>query len=245
MHINIKAVYHIALLGLCLVATLTGCTGMGMHEMEALKQTDFGPQETLRICVLLDEPEISQTDGAQIIKAIQGEFTLYNILIDVPVYEQWQRPGVSHMQVIENLAARKLAPPCDRILALAGRTLPDLIIGTLGITILGSVDTVTHTRGYVLSEFISLNQIVTPPEIAAIHEAYHLLGCDHDTSMNECYGRIATLKIAASKNRTQGNDFFPTYSVRGRLILRREDVDVLEAAALRVYRTSQQPTASP
>ena len=220
---------------LCLVALLLGgCTTIGAHDEAALKNTDFGPPESLRICVLLDTPEISQAEGAKLMQAVQTEFALYGITVTVPWYHAWQRPGFGRMKIITDLAARKLPPPCDRVMALVGQNAGDVLVG-LFVTTEGSVDTVTHTRGYVVSEFSSINQVFMPPEAAMVHESYHLLGCDHDVTMTACYARIQRLKAAARVNRAAGNDFFPTYTVRGQLIMNRDEVDVREANALRVY----------
>ena len=220
---------------LCLVALwVGGCTSMGAHEEAALKNTDFGPPEPLRICVLLDTPEISQAEGTKLMQAVQAEFALYEITVTVPWYQAWHRPGFGGMKIITDLASRKLPPPCDRVMALVGQNAGDVLVG-LFVSTLGSVDTVTHTRGYVMSEFSSINQVFAPPAAALVHESYHLLGCDHDVTMTECYARIQRLKAAARENRAAGNDFFPTYTVRGQLILHRDEVDVREANALRVY----------
>lgn len=223
-----------------LTSLLLGCTSLGSHDVEARARIDYGPEEVLRICVLLDQPEISKSAGVQLIQAVNNEFSLYGIRVEVPWYQNWQRPSGMGIQTIKALAARKLTPPCDRLLALAGDNMGDILTGILGVSELGSVDTVTHTRGYVLSDFASLNQVFTPPQAAAVHESYHLLGCDHDITMTECYVRIARLKAAASQNRAQGNDFFPTYTRTGNLLLQRDEVDIFEAAALRVQRSKEQ-----
>ena len=224
-----------ALAGLVLVALLTGCTSLGAHDATALQRTDFGPPDTLRICVLLDDEDVSQTEAAQLMQVVNKELSLYNLRVDVPWYQHWHRPGHGGMKIIENLAGRKLTPPCDRMMALVGRDLGDFLIGLLGFEALGSVDTVTHTRGYVFAELESINQIITPPSAAAVHETYHLLGCEHALTMSGCYERIAALKAAAVLNRQNGNDFFPTYTLQGQLILRRDEVDLRESMALRVY----------
>lgn len=225
-------------------ALLSGCTSMGAHDASTLKRMDFGPQETLRICVLLDDDEIPQAKGEALIQAVNQELSLYNIRVEVPWYKPWARPGIGGMQIIENLAGKKLVQPCDRILALVGRDRGELLISRLMFEELGSVDTVTHTRGYIFADIESWNQKVTPPTEAVVHETYHLLGCDHDDTMTPCYERIAQLKAAARRNRQSGNDFFPTYTLQGQLILRREEVDLRESMALRVYQ-ARQPESAP
>ena len=58
-------------------------------------------------------------------------------------------------------------------------------------------------------------------------------------------GRLRLLKKAAAVlNRQNGNDFFPTYTLQGQLILRRDVVDLRESMALRVYQ-ARQPAGEP
>ena len=218
---------------------LAGCTSLGAPDETALARTDFGPVETLRVCVLLDEPKITQKTAAPLIASITQEFAKYNIQVTVPWYRSWHRPSGRGMAIIEALANEQLAPPCDRLLALVGRNFGDFLIGTLFADELGSVDTVTSTRGYVAADVSTLNQVLVPPEAAVVHEAYHMLGCQHDSSMTACYARIDRLKEAAALNRANGNDFFPTYSRRGQLLMNRAEVDAREAMALKVERAKQ------
>ena len=218
---------------------LAACTSLGAPDEAALAQTDFGSEETLRVCVLLDEPKITQKTVAPLITSITQEFAKYNIRVTVPWYRSWHRPSGGGMAIIETLAGESLAPPCDRILAFVGRRFADFLIGTLFADELGSVDTITSTRGYVAADVSTLNQVFVPPEAAAVHEAYHLLGCQHGLSMTACYERIDRLKNAAELNRANGNDFFPTYSRRGQLLMNRAEVDVREAMALKVERAKR------
>lgn len=220
-------------------ALVTGCTSLGAPDAAALQRTDFGPPDTLRVCVLLDDNDVSRSEAAELIQTVNQSLSVYNLQITVPWYQHWERPGHGDMKIIENLASLKLPPPCDRLLALVGRDVGDFLIGLLGFEELGSVDTVTHTRGYVFAELESINQIFMPPSAAAVHETHHLLGCAHALTMAGCYERIAMLKNAARLNRQNGNDFFPTYTLQGQLILRREEVAVREAMALRIYQARQ------
>lgn len=213
---------------------LAGCTSLGATDDLALRRIDFGPSETLRICVLLDEPAVTQTKAQPIITSIAQELAQYNIQVEVPWYHSWHRPSGSGLEIIKILAAEQLTAPCDRILAMVGRNFGDFLVGLLVVDEFGSVDTVTSTRGYVAANVGTLNQLFVSPPTAAIHETYHLLSCQHDTSMDACYRRIAQLKKAAAINRNNGMDFFPTYSRQGQLLTNRTDVNIREALALRV-----------
>ena len=234
IHSMIRALFP--LLASCL---LVSCTHLGAPDPVARQNIDFGPEETLQLCVLLDEPTITPTKAGPLIQSIRQELVQYGIRIEVPWMRSWHRPSGGGMAIIETLAGESLAPPCDRILAFVGRRFADFLIGTLFADELGSVDTITSTRGYVAADVSTLNQVFVPPEAAAVHEAYHLLGCQHGLSMTACYKRIDRLKKAAALNRANGNDFFPTYSRRGQLLMNRDEVDVREAMALKVERAKR------
>ena len=229
IHSMIRALFP--LLASCL---LVSCTHLGAPDPVARQKIDFGPEETLQLCVLLDEPTITPTKAQPLIDSISQELAAYGIRVEVPWMRSWHRPSGGGMAIIETLASERLAPPCDRILALVGRNFGDFLMGFLAVDEMGSVDTVTSTRGYIAANVGTLNQVFVPPKETAIHEAYHLLGCQHGLSMAACYERIRQLKIAATINHANGNDFFPTYSRRGQLLLTRESVDVREAMALKV-----------
>jgi hypothetical protein len=218
---------------------LTGCTSLGSPDKLALGRIDFGPTETIRICVLLDEPSITQTKAEPIISSITQELSQYNIQVEVPWYRSWHRPSGNGFEIIKILAGEQLKAPCDKLLALVGRNFGDFLVGLLAMDEFGSVDTVTNTRGYVAANVGTVNQLLVSPPTAAVHEAYHLLGCQHDTSMTACYARIGRLKKSAAQNRVDGIDFFPTYSRQGQLLTNRADVNIREAMALRVEKAKE------
>lgn len=59
---------------LCVVALwVVGCTSIGAQDESAFGNTEFGPAETLRICVLLDDPKITQQSAAPIIASMTRE----------------------------------------------------------------------------------------------------------------------------------------------------------------------------
>ena len=55
------------------IALLSGCMSMGKPDAAAMKQLDFGPPETLRICVFLDNDDIPQSKGEALIEAVNTE----------------------------------------------------------------------------------------------------------------------------------------------------------------------------
>jgi len=93
--------------------------------------------------------------------------------------------------------------------------------------ILGAVETRTNSKGYVVAEVGSLNQVLTfqSPSSAAIHEFYHLLGCSHGIDKGDAYRQVRHIKQLAARNRLQGRDFFPAMSEKGRVYSLRADVD--------------------
>lgn len=216
-------------------ALLVACTSVGRHDESTLSATNFGPEQTIRMCVLYDPSDITMENATWLLKVARDEFSRYNLRVEVPSYTPFLRPAGGGMAIIQDLAAQKLAPPCDRIMALVGHNWSDAVAGLLGVEVFGEVDTVTHTRGYIKADVASIAQIFSPPEDVILHETYHLLGCAHDLSLSACYKRIIALKEANKLNRTAGRDFFPTYSRTGQIIYLRESVDAREANALRIH----------
>lgn len=218
------------------IVVLWSCSSLGSRDDSTLKDLDFGQEEVLNICVLVDEPTISTSSAKLLMQSAIDEFYQYKIIIRTPVYQNWEHPNGGRQGIIEALAAKKLSEPCDRILAIVGRDLLDAIVGLL-LEELGAVLSATSTRGYVAGNVNSINQLFAMPNIVVVHEVYHMMGCQHAISMKECYGQIKKLKKYAQKNRTAGTPFFPAYSIDGKIIIRREDVDVRESRALKIYRS--------
>jgi hypothetical protein len=104
--------------------------------------------------------------------------------------------------------------------------LGDFIWGLILPEMVGAVDTVTRTKGYVAAEYGSLNQLLfSSPSDTAVHEVYHMLGCDHAASMDSCYEKIHDIKTAAMKNRLRGKNFFPGINSNGFPLRSREMAD--------------------
>ncbi len=89
--------------------------------------------------------------------------------------------------------------------------------------VLGALETTTHTRGYVVSSFGSLNQLLSSPSGTAVHEFYHLLGCTHALSKSACYKQIRTLKRQYSSD----VGFFSGLGDTGQPIFSRAESDAL------------------
>lgn len=211
-------------IGFCLL--LTGCSAVGIHDQKSFGETDFGEREPLRICVLSDEG-VSESLSLDLVDTIGRELARYGIEVTVPWVKPWKRKGFASDALIEQLGKESLVAPCDRIVAMIGRTAGDMLLGLIGFETLGAVDMATHTRAYVVAHRGSINQILISPRRVCAHEAYHLMGCQHNLTLSACYARIAQLKASARRNREAGNDFFPGIDADGRPILTRNDANWL------------------
>jgi hypothetical protein len=216
-----------------------------MHDTEAYRNMDFGSQEDLRICVYKDV-KVSDEKADQIIAAIKHELRKYRLDVRIPWIRSAERPSFSGDAIIKHLAALPLEEPCDRLFFMVGRDLKDFLWGIALPEKLGAVETVTMTKGFVAAQYGSFNQLLslTSPVKAAIHEAYHMLGCEHDAIMSACYDQIDYMKKAAKRNRLRGNDFFPGMSSEGYLYRTRAsaDKDLKRAFRIDMCETSNQTT---
>jgi len=227
-----------------LLALLSACTSLGSHNIESLEQIDFGPRQTLRICVYRDT-NISEAQARQVIDAVDAEFNQYALDISVPWIRIWQRFNNSEVAVIDELTPLTLEPPCDRVLGLdsrhAGRAKWLVVLQES----LGAVELITRTRGYILYTAALRGKSGDDPELVAIHEAYHLLGCDHDSDMTSCYRKIAALKAFNRSNTETKADFFPGVSITGELISSRKEADRLLRLSLESNGTNTEKIAIP
>lgn len=170
---------------------------------------------------------MSDERAAGVLAAIQEEFAPYGLNVSVPWIRDWQRPAFSQQGITRDVARRPLEAPCDRVLAFVGRNVRDFLWGTVMPEILGAVELRTRTKGFVVVEMGSLNQLLTfsSPSDNAVHEFYHMLGCDHWEGRERVQAHIVELKRAAQDNRARGEDFFPGLASSGRLYLTRAAVD--------------------
>ena len=190
----------------------SACTTVGTHDRDTFSSTDFGPREELRICLLTDEG-ITERSARKLFSRVGDELSDFGIDVTIPWVKPWKRPAFLMDGILEDVALRPLEPPCDRLMAIVGRNVGDFITSWFSPEVLGAVETVTYTRGYVVGKTATLNQLFQRPAEVAVHESYHLLGCVHGLSLAECYPHIKQLKASARSNRNSGNDFFPGTSL--------------------------------
>jgi predicted small lipoprotein YifL len=209
------------------LASLMGCTSIGPTGLPPeASDIDLGPDVELRVCIYQDK-YVSDKRAASIISAIEKEFVQYGLIVKVAAINAWQRPGFMHRDILRDIARRPLKQPFDRTFALVGRDLRDFAWGIFLPEVYGAVETWTHTKGYVVAEMGSLNQLLTfqSPQQAAVHEFYHMLGVEHMDGKRIICEKIARLKRLAIENRQSGQDFFPGISSSGKLYLSRDAVD--------------------
>lgn len=201
---------------LALGAALTGCTTIGMDTAE-VRRVDFGEPVTLEVC-LLKHKDVAQQRADLFIAAVNEEFSDFGISVTVPWVREWERPAFTVNGIMQDILSRSLEAPCDRLVALVDRHAGDFLWGLLLPEVLGAVDDLTHTRGYIVANFGSLNQAFSSTEMTAVHEFYHLVGCGHGVSKSNCYHDIAGLKAS----RPPESDFLPGVGKENEYLLTRD-----------------------
>lgn len=183
--------------------------------------------EELRICFLVDSG-ITQERVNQLSEAMRIELSNQRIKLTVPWSRPWTRSAFARDGLLSEISRIPLEAPCDRLVALLGRHVGDFLYGLVaGIEVLGAIELVTHTRGYIVAERGSINQLFISPTSVAAHETFHLLGCKDSDGPAECRAQIHKLSEAARKNRNSGKDFFPGFSINGQMIVERDLSDLL------------------
>ena len=203
------------------LVALSACTTVGVHVPGARGRMDFGPPVELRVCVLRDE-SVSTTRADALIAAVQAELESYGIRVRAARVDAWSRPGFFVGAIMDSLRARPLPATCDRMLGLVGRNVADTLWSLALPQVLGAVDSTTATRGYVVAEVASIDQLIfSSPRTTAVHEVYHMLGCRHALTKTACYRQIQELKRAYAP----GANFFPGVTGSGRPILTRREAE--------------------
>ncbi|MDR7099714.1 hypothetical protein J2X04_002095 [Lysobacter niabensis] len=205
------------------VACLCACTSVGVRTQNEYAH-DYGPSAQLRVC-FLRAGGVSPQRVDQLVAAVNEEFKTFGIEIVVPWVRSWERPGFGHDSLLDDVVARELEPPCDRLVALVDRNAGDALWGLLMPEVLGAVDDSTHTRGFIVANRASVNQLFMPPSKVTVHEFYHLLGCPHARTLTNCYAQIERIKRQIN---TRHPEFFPGIDGNGTLLVTRDEAnDVL------------------
>ena len=207
-----------------LAAALGGCTAIGFHSPDTRAKLDFGPPDSVGLCVYIDKG-ISEGEARELIAdAWNEEGRLYGLSIDIVKIIPWKRRGFMMDGIMETITREPLTAPCDRVMALVNRHLGDIAWSLLQLPeILGAVNDDTLTHGYTVARRASLNQVFESPADVARHEIYHMLGCDQHFNMGRCYAQIAMLKRF---KQARGNTFFPAWDpINKRIVETREEVN--------------------
>ena len=204
------------LLWLFTMIFLVGCSSIDTPSPE-LFSTVSGPSEELRIGIYQDR-ELAMDETKAILSGIQIELLKYGIRVNIPWIRPWTRPAFNSAGLIQSIVKLPLEDSCDRILVIVGRNSEDFVWGLFLPEMLGGVENVTSTKGYVVGEVGSLNQAASgiSPTEAAVHEIFHMLGCTDEDNGDKCFAKISSLRSYAKINRTvRKNDFFPCVNNKG------------------------------
>ncbi len=236
----------LAVLGL---AGLSGClfTSIGLDHPELLKSSDFGPPQTVRLCVFLDDG-VTPARARELLGSWDSEAPKYALAVRPVSFQTLPRRGFFHGGIVRQVQAQRLGPACDRNLYFVGRNAGDFLWGDMAAValplpeVLGEVDDATLTSGFVVATAISLNQLLLSPYNATRHELYHLMGCKQHYDMPACYEEIAALKRRERQlvedgffRRIGEKPFYPTWdNLSDSMIVSRSAVNQILAGESRV-----------
>jgi len=217
------------LLCIAIVFLLAGCASIGKPDKELFEKGFSGNYEPLRIGIYVDQG-IPADRVKEITNGLRDEFMPYGIRVEIPWIRPWQRKGFQTLEIVANISKLPLEFPCDRILVIIGRNTNDFIWGLFLPENLGAVENFTRTKGFVVGEIGSLNQAASgiSPTEAAIHEVYHMLGCEDGQSGWGVYMKVMGMRSLAYENRNQRKqNFFPSMSIGGQMFWNRRDVELV------------------
>jgi hypothetical protein len=214
---------------LFLCTVLAGCTtSIGDRDEKALTEIDFGPPQTVNMCVYLDDG-ITESSARRLLDSWNEEANQYALYVEPVMFEQHPRVGTFYWQIMKDIDRIPLEEPCDRVIYFANRNAADFLYGVVAVStglpeVLGYVDDDTLTHGFVYARSATAAQLLVTPWEATKHELYHLLGCGQHNDMAKCYAQIRQLKQAAQRKK----GFFPTFSAdKSSILSTREEVNSL------------------
>ena len=182
-----------------ILLTLTGCTTIGF-DTKVRESYSWEPQTDMTICVLVG-PKVDNAE--QISAHSKAEFSQYNINLDFE-YQDWTPPTIGILKAVMQVP---LKAPCDRLFAYLHRPILQSLM-SLVASIEGEVDNASGSRGYgYVSGLSAAMLMVGSGKKVVAHEFYHLMGCGHSMSKNNCYAKIQEMKHIAT------DKFVPSWSV--------------------------------
>ncbi len=207
----------------CIVLFLYGCTTVGLHYPPVIDSINFGKPVDLNLCVYKDTP-LSKAQVLSIVNDWSIELHRYSIHLKLVKINNWKREHFFLSSELEDLLHVPLEEPCDRFVLFLSTTVFDSLFDLVPIgTILGAVEGYTSTKGYIIADYFSLNQIFSSPSSTMIHEGYHLFGCNHAILLTDCYTRILALKKTYTHSKSQS--FFPAMNFQKEIFSNRKSVN--------------------
>lgn len=168
----------IAFASFCLAA-LSGClfTAIGLEHEELRNSIDFGPPETVHLCVYLDTG-ITEKEARELLSSWETEAPKYRLTVQPVSFQPLARSGFFHTGIVRQIGSQPLAPNCDRKLYFVNRNVGDFLWGDLAAAalplpeVLGEVDDATLTSGFVVATRLSVNQLFFSPYAVTRHELF-------------------------------------------------------------------------
>lgn len=187
---------------------------------------------SIRFCIY-KEVTLPSEVAIRLVAAANEELKLFRLKITLFSLQNWVRPGFTAFALQKSMLRLPLQAPCDRMAILVDRTLEDLLWGAFLPNVLGAVEQMTSTRGFMVAKMSSLGHyFMGGPEATFTHEVYHLLGCVHRLTLNNCYQRILKLKKEARRSKEMGFDFFPSLSISETVFRNRNEVNEILKVAM-------------
>jgi hypothetical protein len=234
---RLKRQIFLAARAVSLIFGAAGCTSMGIDHPALRDSINFGPPREVRMCVYLDDG-ITSKEATDLLESWADEASIYNLYIRPASFGHLRRGGFFHSEILDQVTRIPLGRSCDRVLYFVNRSLGDVAYGLASAAtglpeVLGEVDDVTLTHGFVFARSASVNQLVMTPSIVTRHELFHLLGCPQHFDMQDCYRRIESLKNVETRLLERGyydgqgeEPFYPTFASRtDSMLLSRAQVD--------------------
>jgi hypothetical protein len=228
----------IAAIALILASLVSGCTFIGMDHPALRESMDFGPPETVYVCVYLGNGVSRQLATNLLDGWNQSEAQKYALYVKPVSFTELPRSGFTHEALLSEVYKEPLKPTCDRVLFFVGRDVGDFVYGLASVAfplpeVLGEVDDPTLTHGFVVAKRATVMQVLITPADATIHELYHLVGCRQHFDMPACYREIAALKAKEAELRKQHYyekigepPFYPTWrNLTGQMLISRAQVE--------------------
>lgn len=211
---------------------LQGCaTSIGSWDQEKYADTDFGSWRKVNVCMYRDLGVPADRER-QLLRDTIEEWKQFKVSLNIIDRGEMARRGFWHNELLNQIDAVPLMPPCDRVFWLVNRDAGDYLYAdgpaflTLGTLIampevMGEVDDPTMSHGWAIAYGDSLNSLLMSPPAVLKHEFYHLVGsCPHGVTMDTCYERIADLK------HSQGHaGWYPSIGIDGQEFLDSQEVD--------------------